>query len=65
MTPRGERSPEHGALEILVDRDRKVAASYEVMSTPSAVLVDPEGTIGAPLAIGDDAIGYLIDWAIK
>lgn len=57
----GERAP----LDTLIDHDGTVSMSYKVMSTPSAVLVDPEGTIGAPLAIGEDAVAHLIEWAIK
>jgi len=52
----------HGVRNILLQRDREVAAMYDVDSTPSAVLVK-EGRIASPLAVGGDAIRALVEEA--
>jgi thiol-disulfide isomerase/thioredoxin len=48
---------------VLVDADRSLAAAYGVGATPSAVLVDAKGTIGAAPAAGADEISSLVAWA--
>lgn len=54
------RACEHGLTHILVQYDREVAQAYQVLGTPSAVLVRPDGTIGSPLAQGAETIRALI-----
>lgn len=54
------RASEHGLTHVLLQHDREVAQAYEVLGTPSAVLVRPDGTIGSPLAQGAEAIRALI-----
>ncbi len=54
------KSTEHGLTHVLLQRDREVAESYQSTATPSAVLVQPDGTIGSPIAIGADAITQLV-----
>ncbi|MGI8854970.1 MAG: MauE/DoxX family redox-associated membrane protein [Thermomicrobiales bacterium] len=54
------KSTEHGLTHVLLQRDREVAESYQSTATPSAVLVQPDGTVGSPIAIGADAITQLV-----
>jgi thiol-disulfide isomerase/thioredoxin/uncharacterized membrane protein YphA (DoxX/SURF4 family) len=53
------KSQAHQVQNILLQRDREVAATYLVESTPSAVLVI-DGAIASPLAVGTDAIRALV-----
>jgi peroxiredoxin/uncharacterized membrane protein YphA (DoxX/SURF4 family) len=46
---------------ILVQDDREVADAYAARSTPSAVLVTPEGEIGSALALGEQPIWSLVE----
>jgi methylamine dehydrogenase accessory protein MauD len=54
------KSTEHGLTHLLLQHDREVAESYQATATPSAVLIQPDGTIGSPVAIGADAITQLV-----
>lgn len=45
---------------VLVQQDHEVAQVYQANGTPSAVLVQPDGTIGSSLAMGADAIKALV-----
>ena len=56
---------EHPVKRLLLQRDREVAESYGVVGTPSAVLIQPDGTIGSPLAQGDTAVRELIGKAVQ
>jgi hypothetical protein len=60
---RGTRPPEYEVLDTIVEENRSVSKGYQVSSMPSAVLIRPDGTIGSPIAIGEAAIGNLIEWA--
>lgn len=51
---------EHGLGLVLLQRDYEAATAYEAHGTPSAVLVRPDGTIGAAVAPGADAIRSLV-----
>jgi len=51
---------EPGVTNVLLQRDREIAQTYQAHGTPSAVLVRHDGTIGSPLAQGADAIRALI-----
>lgn len=51
---------EHGLINVLLQNDREIAQAYQVVGTPTAVLVQPDGTIGSPLAAGADAIRTLV-----
>ncbi len=51
---------EHGLTNVLLQQDREVAEAYQVLGTPTAVLVQPDGTIGSPLVLGADAIAALV-----
>jgi peroxiredoxin len=50
----------HGLRDVLVQRDREVAAMYQAHGTPSAVLVNVDGRIATPLAAGAAAITELV-----
>ncbi|MET9026005.1 MauE/DoxX family redox-associated membrane protein [Nocardia sp. NPDC004168] len=53
---------EHGLEDIpsLVQQGNEAALRYRVRGTPSAVLIDPEGRVAAPVARGGIAIRELI-----
>ena len=53
-------SLEHGLTNVLLQEGWEVADPYQVKTIPSAVLVNPEGTIGSPLARGPEAIRALV-----
>jgi peroxiredoxin len=50
---------------VLLQKDREVAQAYQVTGTPSAVLIQRDGTIGSLLAQGGDAIRALISKALN
>ncbi len=62
-TPEANRAKvaEHGLRHVLLQQDREVAQAYQVQGTPSAVLVQPDGTIGSPVAAGADAIATVVE----
>jgi peroxiredoxin len=47
-------------LNVLLQEDRAVAKQYRAEATPSAVLVNADGSIGSSLAIGSQAIVDLV-----
>lgn len=46
----------HRVKDVLVQRDNEVADAYRVVGTPAGVLIRPDGSIGASLALGQEAI---------
>jgi thiol-disulfide isomerase/thioredoxin len=54
------QSAKHDLQNVLLQKDFEVAQAYQVQGTPSAVLVRADGTIGSPLAGGEDAIRALL-----
>jgi peroxiredoxin len=58
------KSSEHGLSDVLVQQDREVAQAFGENGTPSAVLVNPDGTIASYLAAGADAIRSLLARAL-
>jgi peroxiredoxin len=54
------KAGERGLSHVLVQKDREVARAYEAHGTPSAVLVNRDGTVGSPLAQGIDAVRALV-----
>ncbi|MBA3946075.1 MAG: redoxin domain-containing protein [Herpetosiphonaceae bacterium] len=54
------KSTEHGVTHILLQKDREIANAYQAYGTPTAVIIQPDGTIGSPLAPGADAIRALL-----
>jgi len=55
---------EHGLTKVLLQRDWEVSEAYRVSGTPSAVLIEPEGTVGSPVAGGAQAIEALLAHAV-
>jgi len=55
-------STEHGLRGVLLQDDWEVSEAYGVESTPSAVLVTPEGTIGSPVLEGADSISAFVEF---
>ena len=58
------KSTEHGLRGVLMEQDWEVSEAYEVEASPSAVLVQPDGTIGSPVHEGSDAISGLLAYAV-
>jgi methylamine dehydrogenase accessory protein MauD len=54
------KSSEHGLTGVLLQEDWEMSEAYEVEGTPSAVLVQPDGTIGSPLSAGPEDIRSLV-----
>jgi methylamine dehydrogenase accessory protein MauD len=50
---------ENGLKNILLQKEDEVARAYQVIGTPTGVLVGPDGLIASPLAEGADAIRAL------
>ena len=50
----------HGLAAVLLQHDFEVAAVYGVERTPSAVLIEADGTIGSPVASGAEAITVVV-----
>ena len=51
---------EHGLTNVLLQEDWEVADAYGVDGTPSAVLVQPDGTIASPVLEGADEVGEFL-----
>jgi peroxiredoxin len=54
------KAGEHGISRVLLQQDREVSEAYQSVPTPSAVVVRPDGTVGAPAALGASAIRALV-----
>jgi peroxiredoxin len=54
------KSMEHGITSLLVEKEHEVSGTYLATATPSAVLINSDGTIASPLAIGSDEIRALV-----
>ena len=50
----------HGLVNVLVEKDTKIAEKYLMLGTPTAVLIRPDGTIGSPAVGGAEAIRRLL-----
>jgi methylamine dehydrogenase accessory protein MauD len=53
-------SDEHGLSRMLLEEDWEVSEAYRVSGTPSAVLVNPDGTIGSSMAEDAEEIERLV-----
>jgi peroxiredoxin len=51
---------EFGLVNVLVEKEHKIAEKYHAIGTPTAVLIRADGTIGSPAMGGADAIRQLI-----
>jgi len=54
------KATEHGLRDVLLQKDWEVCEAYQVVGTPSAVLVGPEGKVNSSVASGPDAIRGLV-----
>jgi len=54
----------HGASSVLRQRRSEVGTAYRAFGTPSAVLVQADGTIASPVMSGAEAIRGLVDSAL-
>ena len=54
------KTGEHGLSKVLLQEDWEVSEAYRVGGTPSAVLVQPDGTIGSAVVGGAEAIKALV-----
>ncbi len=50
----------HDLADVLLQSDREVSERYQINGTPSAVLIDGDGSIASPVYGGADAIRQLI-----
>ena len=55
---------EHGLTQVLLQEDWEVSEAYRVSGTPSAVLVQQDGTIGSAVVGGAEAIRDLVAYAV-
>jgi peroxiredoxin len=65
MEPNIALADETGLDSLLVARQTRVRAQYDVTATPSAVLVDRDGTIATAAAVGAPAIEALVRIALR
>jgi methylamine dehydrogenase accessory protein MauD len=59
------KASEHGLTNVLVQEDWEVSDAYGVDGTPSAVLVQPDGSIGSPVRGGEYEIGELVASVVR
>ena len=55
------KASEHGIDRMLIEDDRRVAAAYDALATPSAVAIDANGRIASSVASGEVAITALVE----
>jgi len=55
---------EHGIGNVLLQKDGRVARAYQAEGTPTAVLIQPDGTIGSPVVGGAVAVRELVSAVI-
>jgi thiol-disulfide isomerase/thioredoxin len=59
------KSTEHGVGNVLLQEDWEVAQAFQVSGTPSALIVQPDGTIGSLVVGGSEAISALVSCAVE
>ena len=60
-----QKLSQFGAVQVMVQDGSVVSDLYQVAGTPTAILVQPDGTIGSGLATGADNIRALVRRATK
>jgi hypothetical protein len=45
---------------VLLQENREAAEAFQVTGTPAALMVNPDGRVGSPLALGADQIRMLV-----
>jgi len=63
MEDNRQKFSQYSAVQVLIQQGSEVSARYQVPGTPSALLVQPDGTIGSGLATGADNIRALVQRA--
>jgi peroxiredoxin len=58
-----QKFSQYNAVQVMVQDGSDVSAQYQVTGTPTAILVQPDGTIGSGLAAGADNIRALVQRA--
>jgi peroxiredoxin len=58
------KTDQYGLNHVLLQKKREVADAYLANGTPAAVFVQPDGTIGSPMAYGVDRIRALMASAL-
>src|SRR5215213_1038818 len=58
------KTSEHGLRNVLLQEDWEVSDAYEVVGTPSAVLISPDGKVASPVAGGAEGIRVLLSHAV-
>jgi peroxiredoxin/uncharacterized membrane protein YphA (DoxX/SURF4 family) len=58
------KSDEYKIANILLQKDREVAESYQAHGTPMAVIIELDGTIASSLVGGSDAITALLETTV-
>ena len=51
---------ELGLINVMVEKDHKIAEMYQALGTPTGVLIRADGTIGSPAIGGADGIRQLV-----
>jgi thiol-disulfide isomerase/thioredoxin len=49
-----------GIERVLLQENREAAEAFQVTGTPAALMVNPDGRVGSPLALGADQIRMLV-----
>jgi peroxiredoxin len=57
------KNTEYGLRHVVLEEDWEVSDKYDVHGTPSAVLVQPDGTIGSSVAEGAESVRALMAYA--
>lgn len=57
------KASEHHLAHLVIQQQDEIDRLYTVQSTPSAVLIHPDGLIESPLAVGPESIQALIEKA--
>ncbi len=55
-----QHASEYGIENMLLQQDREVAQLFGVRATPGALLIDAQGRIASPVALGPEAIRTLV-----
>jgi hypothetical protein len=50
------RQEEHGLTRVLLDPDGHITKAYGIAGTPAALLLNPDRTVAAPVALGTEPV---------
>jgi thiol-disulfide isomerase/thioredoxin len=54
------KAVEHGVMDVLIEKNHKIAEQYQALGTPTGLLIRADGTIGSPAVGGADRIRQLV-----